>query len=360
MAFYSNMEPWGFERTVTYAERPNMFAAAATVSPDRRFLVMGYSDASLRLFAMDTGLPVLALPPLTSPIKKLFISPDGKRVAAGTQDDSLYVWDAANGNKLLELHTIELLGGFSSDSRDLLVRTSRLSRNSAGPIPAFSGDLISLLDVTSGECAAVPNTDHCKSAFCFPTGHEIAVLRGDGTLQVIDAGGRTQLLDMGQNFVTFSPDGLRMLTGSLDFQSVNEWDMTEIKRRLVLSGHTGATTAAHYSIGMQTILTTGSDGKAKVWDAASGALLSSFEIGTKILPEPGAFYTDPTHAMVLNANGSAAVWHRRRQESEAGIMVLPEFWLLLGFFGALLWSIARDQTEERALQSRRISLRLTQ
>jgi hypothetical protein len=356
MALYNNLEPWVLQRTINFAAPARSQATTAVLSADRRLLAMGYTDASLRVFAVETGLPVLTIPPQTSPIAKLFISSDNKRIAAALIDDSLFVWDAANGDKLLEMHAIQLLGGFSPDSLTLLVRTTRLSRNSNGATPNFSGDLISVLDVPSGECRPLPNTSRCKSASFFPTGREVAVFRGDGTLQVMDAGGRVLLLEMGQSLISFTPDGLKMLTGSLDFQSVNEWDLSESKRRLVLPGHAGGTAAVHYSDGAQSIITTGTDGKVKIWDAASGAPLTTFDIGTKFLPEPGAVFIDPSHVLIPSANGSAEVWHRRRPEYQAGVVVLPELWLMLGFFGALLWSIARDQTDERSIKLRRSSV----
>ena len=71
---------------------------------------------------------------------------------------------------------------------------------------------------------------------------------------------------------TLSPDGLAVLTSSLD-------GTARITRRdgsapaLVLRGHLGPVTSASFSPDGRRVLTTGADGTARIWDVTWPALL---------------------------------------------------------------------------------------
>jgi len=45
------------------------------------------------------------------------------------------------------------------------------------------------------------------------------------------------------------------------------------------------------------------------------------------------------------ADRKVILWERTRPEAWYGVLLLPEFWLLLPLVGGLLWSIARDYQE---------------
>jgi len=72
--------------------------------------------------------------------------------------------------------------------------------------------------------------------------------------------------------VAFSPDGRRILTGSLD-QTAKVWDAAKCQELFSLKGHTHFVLSVAFSPDGRRILTGSYDNTAKVWDAATGHLL---------------------------------------------------------------------------------------
>jgi WD40 repeat protein len=98
--------------------------------------------------------------------------------------------------------------------------------------------------------------------------------------------------------VAFSPDGQRIVTGSMD-QTARMWDATSGRRLLILK-HEGALDAVAFSPDGQRIVTGGNDRMVRVWDAVGGRQLLAFKAcdggwirptvfspdGRRILPNP--------------------------------------------------------------------------
>ena len=68
--------------------------------------------------------------------------------------------------------------------------------------------------------------------------------------------------------VAFSPDGKRVLTGSID-KTARVWDAETGQEKAVLMGHTPVTSVAFSPDGKR-ILTGSDDKTARVWDAETG------------------------------------------------------------------------------------------
>jgi hypothetical protein len=118
-------------------------------------------------------------------VRSVAFSPDGARLASGSVDDTMKVWDARTGQELLSLqgHTVWVTS------------------------VAFSPD---------GARLASGSEDHTVKVWDARTGQELLTLKGP-TSEVIS--------------VAFSPDGTRLASGSLD-QTVKVWDGRLIDRNL--------------------------------------------------------------------------------------------------------------------------------
>ncbi|CAG7853501.1 Vegetative incompatibility protein HET-E-1 [Serendipita indica DSM 11827] len=160
-------------------------------SPDGRRLASGSRDRTVRLWDGTTGASLGTLEGHTDWVQCLAFSPDGRRLASGSQDGTVRLWDGTTGASLgtLEGHTdpVQCLA-FSPDGR----RLASGSRDRT----------VRLWDGTTGASL--------------------------GTLE-----GHTDWVQC----LAFSPDGRRLASGSRD-RTVRLWDGTTGASLGTLEGHT--------------------------------------------------------------------------------------------------------------------------
>jgi WD40 repeat protein len=107
-----------------------------------------------------------------------------------------------------------------------------------------------------------------------PNGQRIVTGSLDGTAKVWDAANGKELLTfkghrLRINSVAFSPDGQRIATGSGD-ATVKLWDSTSGKELLTLKGHHKTVTCVAFSSDGQRIASGSEDATVKLWDSTSG------------------------------------------------------------------------------------------
>ena len=143
-------------------------------------------------------------------------SPDGKRLASASQDETVKVWDAATGQETLTLK------GHTSGVMSV----------------AFSPD---------GKRLASASMDGTVKVWDAATGQETLTLKGH-------TGPVTS--------VAFSPDGKRLASASAD-KTVKVWDAATGQETLTLKGHTGGVTSVAFSPDGQRLASAsrGSDGE---------------------------------------------------------------------------------------------------
>ena len=192
-------------------------------------------------------------------------SPNGKRLASGSEDRSAKIWDAATGQVI---HT--LTGHVDS------VTSVAFSPNGALIATASRDKTIKVWDAASGQELRTlrGHTNHVAHVCFSPNGRQLASGSNDNTARLWDAAtGRELALLKGHgnavSSVCFSPDGQRVASGSLD-QTVIVWDRVTAKKLLTLRGPTDGISMVCFSPEGKRILGSSFDQTMRLWDAVTG------------------------------------------------------------------------------------------
>jgi WD40 repeat protein len=121
------------------------------------------------------------------------------------------------------------------------------------------------------------------------------------------AGRQTRLEDYQRvDSASFSPDGSRVVTGSLD-QTARVWDAKSGAEVVTLKGHTGVVNSASFSPDGSRIVTGSSDSTAKVWDAESGAEVLTLK-GHYARVTSASFSPDGSRVVTGSWDRTARIW----------------------------------------------------
>jgi WD40 repeat protein len=247
--------------------------------PDGRWIASSDRSGTIRLSdALKPGGSV-TLRGHTGSVQALAFHPDGTRLATGGGDGTAKIWDAWRGQEF---------------------RT--LSRNNVPPITSL---------------AYSPDGRYLASAGPWGGTGKIAV-RDVVVWNVADGAARRTLRGhrQGVTGVTYSPDGTRLATSSLD-RTLRLWDAsTGIAVGQPLAGHSQGVNGVAYGPAGTTLVSAGADGTVRLWDAATGAPLAT------LTGHDGPVLcvaSDPAGRWVATggADGTVRLWEPRRRQALA-------------------------------------------
>jgi WD40 repeat protein/serine/threonine protein kinase len=234
-------------------------------SPDGKRLATSSADNTLKLWDLATGLELLTFAGHTGPVGGVAFSPDGKVLASGSSDHTVILWDSKSGREMLTLrgHGSDVVSvAFSPDGKRLA------SGSSDRTVKLWDAATGQDLRTFTGHTAAVGGV-----AFS-PDGKRLASGGWDQTVRLWDTEtGQTMLTLKGHASTTlgvaFSPDGKRLASGSVD-HTVKLWDTATGQGLQTLKGHGGAVYEVAFGPDGNQLASGSEDQMVKLWDCDTG------------------------------------------------------------------------------------------
>ncbi|CAD8204075.1 unnamed protein product [Paramecium pentaurelia] len=249
----------GQEKSKLVGHNDSVFSIS--FSPDGTKLASGSADKSIRLWDLKTGKEQQKLEGHNESINSECFSPDGTTLAYSCRDCTIHLWDikAQVEKYKLEGHNSYVLSVcFSSDG-----------------IKLASGswdNTIRLWDVNTGqENSKLEGQSDGIYSVCFsPDGTILAAGSADKSIRLWDVKTKQEKLQLeghseNVNSVSFSPDGTILASGSSDY-IICLWDLRKGQKQSSLEGHSDSVISVSFSSD-GIILASGSrDNTVQLWD----------------------------------------------------------------------------------------------
>ena len=297
---------------------------SAVFNRDGTEVVTASSGGTATIWSTITGAQLAVLSePGGAALNDAAFSPDGTEVATASLDGTARIWSTTTGAQLM------LLGTPSGSD----LRSASFSPDGREIVTAGSGRTATIWNTANGEqltSLEEPGGGRISYAAFSPSGTEITTASNDGTVRIWDAFPRQLVRVMaapdgaGLNNASFSPAGTELVTAGSD-GTARIWNIaTGRQLRVFHEGDQGvnftqggnAINSASFSPNGDEILTASNDGTAKIWNAATGRLLKTFE--TSFPTYSATFGPGGTDVMTATDAEQITVWNAKsgRQVSD--------------------------------------------
>jgi DNA-binding beta-propeller fold protein YncE len=253
-------------KQIAHLTDPTMSPRSVTFSPDGKMLAAVSEDLTVRLWDLATRSQLGRLSGHSDVVSEAAFSPDGALLATTSSDKTVRLWDPVTRVQLASLrgHTAGVWElAFSPDGKILattgLDETVRLwnpaKRKYLGRLTGHTGWAFGLAFSPDGKILASTSSadgdvslwnPHTRKRLSRRTGYRSNVRVGD---------------------VAFSPDG-KMLATAGDDGKVRLWDPATLKQVGRLAGHAGEIIALAFSPDGRILATISADRTLRLWDPA--------------------------------------------------------------------------------------------
>ncbi len=235
-------------------------------SPDSRRLAIGSLDGMIQLWDVASGARLWANWNARN-INRLAYSPDGKVIACASSDSTVRLWDADHGTQIDSLlHPAAVFAvTWSPDGRWLATGDSRgavrlWEMDGPNPAPCIQ--------------TTVEHTDWVRALAFSPDSRLLASGSTDGKVIIWNiANGAIDQILAGQTErvqrLAWSPSGRLLAFSGLD-RVIWLWEVGQDRPRAVLQGHTAPINGLAFTPDSNRLLSGSDDGSLRVWDVLNG------------------------------------------------------------------------------------------
>ncbi|KAF6525555.1 hypothetical protein HZS61_011350 [Fusarium oxysporum f. sp. conglutinans] len=241
-------------------------------SADGQRVASGSSDETVKIWDAVTGACVQTLEGHDDSVTSVAFSADGQRVASGSSDETVKIWDAATGA------CVQTLEGHHNS-----VDSVAFSADSQQVASGSSDETVKIWDAATGACVQTLEGHHSSvdSVAFSADSQQVVSGSGDKTVKIWDtATGACMQTLKGHgawvNSVVFSADGQRVASGSSD-ETVKIWDAATGTCVQTLEGHDDSVNSVAFSADSQQVVSGSYDMTVKIWDAVTGACMQTLE-----------------------------------------------------------------------------------
>ena len=274
-------------------------------SPDGKTLASGDYNKNVTLWDVKTGQPTQTLSRHSDIVISVTFSPDGKTLASGSADRTIILWDVKTGEPHDQLRGQSLLINSLSFSPD------------GGTLASGSGDTtIILWDINLRRPLSRSLTHFLPilSIAFSPDGKTLASGGYDQTITLWDVEkgqsignqpliGHTNIV----RSVAFSPDGKTLASGSYD-QTIILWNVDNRQAiRPPLSGHSAPVTSVAFSPNGKTLASGSEDATVKLWDVEKHQAIATLS-GHSTSVNSVTFSPDGRTLASGSGDGSIMLW----------------------------------------------------
>ena len=291
-----------FDELLTFKGHSDAIASIA-FSPDGKRLASGSKDKTIKLWDTVTGKELLTFKGHSLAVLSVAFSPDGKRLASGSKDKTIKLWDTVTGKELLTLkgHSKRVASvAFSPDGKHLA--------------SGSYDKTIKLWDAATGKefLTFRGHSDWVHSVAFSPDGKRLASGSGgmDGTIRLWDAATGKELFTIKGDrdiveCVAFSPDGKTLASGSWD--TIKLWDTVTGNELFTLKGHSDNVFSVAFSPDGKRLASGSADKTIKLWDTVTGKELLTLK-GHSLAVLSVAFSPDGKHLASGSTDKTIKLW----------------------------------------------------